>query len=91
MWKVRYLGLCRFQIQGPEAWRREMAAIDSIVLKQRRFVIFSDLSCLYSQYKGVKLWIHIYDLEYDLWGYHGLEAVTRPFGNILDLDFDARV
>jgi hypothetical protein len=21
MWKVRYLGSCRYQVQGPEAWR----------------------------------------------------------------------
>jgi hypothetical protein len=39
----------------------------------------------------VKLWICIYDLEYDLHGYHGLEVVTRPFGTLLDLDFNARV
>jgi Zinc knuckle len=55
MWKVHYLGLCLYQIQGPETWRREMAVIGSIVLKQRCFIVSSDLSCLYSQHKGFKL------------------------------------
>jgi hypothetical protein len=91
MWKVYYLGSCHYQIQGPETRRREMAAIGSIVLKQCRFVVSSKLSCLYSQHKGFKLWICIYDLEYDSQGYHDLEVVIRPFGNILDLDFNARV
>jgi hypothetical protein len=45
----------------------------------------------YSPVKGVKVWIKIFILEYDMRGYQGLKAIIRPFGNLLDLDFNTRI
>jgi hypothetical protein len=68
-----------------------MAIVGSIILRQHRFIVSTDLSSFYSLIKGLKVWIRIFDLEYDMRGYQSFAAVTQPFGNLLDLDFNTRV
>jgi Domain of unknown function (DUF4283) len=90
LWAVRYLGQCKYQIQGHASWRRDLIQAGSLMLRQQQFFVSQDLSCLYSPIKSIKVWLKIWDLEYDMWSFHGLAAVTHPFGNLLDLDFGTK-
>jgi hypothetical protein len=63
----------------------------SIILRQHRFRVLTDLSCLYAASNFVKVWIKILDLDYDMRGYQVLEAVTQPFASLLNLDFTTRI
>jgi hypothetical protein len=67
-----------------------MAQLGLIVLRQHRFTVSIDLSRLYVNSKTFKIWIRIYDLDYDMWGYQGLAAITHPLSNILDMNFNTR-
>jgi hypothetical protein len=91
LWVARYLGNCRYQVQGSEQWRRDMIQAGSIILRQHYFRVSTDLSCLYAPSNSVKAWIKILDLDYDMWSYQGLADVTQPFASLLDLDFPTRV
>jgi Domain of unknown function (DUF4283)/Zinc knuckle len=90
LWAIRYLGACKYQILGPDSWRRELLHLGFVVLRQHRFVVSSDLSCLYANSPPLKIWIRIFDLDYDMWGYQCLAAVVHPFGKLLDVDFNTR-
>jgi hypothetical protein len=68
-----------------------MVKAGSIMLRQHRFLVSTNLSGFYASNSFVKIWIKILDLDYDMRGYHGLVAVTQPFSTLLDLDFNIRI
>jgi Domain of unknown function (DUF4283) len=90
LWIARYLGNHRYLIQGPDNWRKHMVQTGSLFLRQHQFQVSTDLSCLSASTPSVKVWIKIFDLDYDMWGFHGLQVVIQPFGTLLDLDFNTR-
>jgi hypothetical protein len=67
-----------------------MVKASSVMLRHHRFQVSTDHSCLYAPSASLKIWIKIFYLDYDMRGYHGLEAVIKSFGNLLDLDFPTR-
>jgi hypothetical protein len=55
LWIARYLGNCRYQVQGSKQWRRDMMRAGSIMLHQHRFKVSTDLSYLYVPSNSVKI------------------------------------
>jgi hypothetical protein len=72
LWVARYLGNCRYHVQGSEQWRCDMIQAGSIILRQHHFRVSTDLSYLYARSNFVKVWIKILDLYDDMQSYQGL-------------------